>query len=987
MTSETERLAELASFAVLDTPPERAFDDLVSAAADIAGSSTALMSLLDEDRQWFKARHGSDVAETPRAHTFCEHALRADAPVIVPDAQQDARFADNPLVTGPPGIRFYAGFPLRTHSGAVLGTLCVLDYEARPQGLTDVQTRVLTVLASQVMTQLELRRSLAERDAVVLELRQVGARYRSLAEHATDVVSQHAPDGTTLYVSPSVQSVLGYDAAAEVGSAAAGRIHPDDSDHMGEALAAVMSGRPATVSVRSLHADGAYRHLEIRLSPIRDARGSTVEVHSVARDVSERTEVQERLRLSERRFRVLFDANPVGQVEMSPDGTIERVNHAFANLVGAPDPTLLKGHTPEWVTAERDQPAQHQTLRLAAASPGEVLHTERTIHHTDGTAIEIAGTLVGVAGEDGVAAVLIGSVIDVTDRSRAQRRLAELATELAATRDEAVRRNALTDTVLDTVGVGIVACDAGGRLTIFNRATRAFHGMSADPGADPSDWADRYALYSEDGTTVLTREEIPLVRALVDGSVDHAVIVIAPDDLPARVVRCDGRAMHDASGRLLGAVVVMSDITQARSAARRLAEQADFTRALLETAHTAIWSCDLTGRPTSVNATARDMLGWPQLDELVALHDRGQLSSLADAVQLLRPDGAPLTPEERPLWRALSGEDTGEIEVVLASASRARRSLLLRASPLHDGQGQVSGAILTGHDVTALRASEARFRAAFHDGPTPVARLDRQGVALEVNPALRRLLAQPSRALLGHALIDHVAADDRRRLQRVLDGPGTGAEPVEVRLLRAGGKPVWCELATTVSTNGDGAVFVLAQFLDVDARKSQELALEEAALRDPLTDLGNRGQLQQRIQLLLNAGPGVTAGLLFLDLDGFKTVNDRHGHEAGDAVLVEVAARLLAAVRPDDCVLRLGGDEFVVVCSVPTCDSGRPLQTLALRLERAIGEPITFGGETLCVGVSVGTAVGIVGQTPAQLLEAADRAMYRRKYDRRSARA
>lgn len=985
MVSEIERLAELASFAVLDTAPEQAFDDLVAAAAEITECPTSYVGLLDADRQWFKASCGLEVSEAPRDQTFCRYVLQAEAALIVPDMREDPRFAMHPAVTGPPGIRFYAGFPLVSSVGAVLGTLCVIDLEAKPLGLSDVQTRLMTVLASQVMTQLELRRSLNQRDSAVRELERAGLRYRSLADAAADVVSQHALDGTTLYVSPSVQSVLGFDPAHEVGARAPDRIHPDDATRMGEALATVAAGLPAAVSVRSLHADGTYRHLEIQLSPIRDAHGTTVEVHSVARDVSERVEVQEQLLLSENRFRLLFDANPIGQVELSADGVIERVNAAFAEVVGVPDPAVLLGRTPEWATAEKDQPAQQQTLRQAASFPGKVLHSERTIRRADGRPIEIAGTLVGVAAENGRAAKLIGSIIDVTERNLAQRRLAELATELAAARDEAVRRNALTETVLDTVGVGIVACDAEGRLTMFNRTTREFHGLPADPEADPLDLADRYALFCEDGTTLLTPEQIPLFRALTEGTVDNVVIVIAPAELPARVVRCDGRAMRDPSGQLLGAVVVMSDITQARVAARTLAEQADFTRALLETAHTAIWSCDQTGRPTSVNATAREVLGWPRLEELLALHDAGQLGTLAEAVHMLRPDGQALAPDERPLRRALSGEDTGEMEVVLATGNRARRVMLLRASPLHDGRGHVSGAVLTGHDVTELRASEARFRAAFHDGPTPVARLDRQGVVQEVNPALSRLLIQSGSTLQGHALTQHVLEDDRRRLRRVLAGPGTGADPVEVRLLRAGGSPVWCELATTVTTDSDGTVFVLAQFLDIAARKSQELALEEAARRDPLTDLGNRGQLHHRIQTLLDAGPHLSAGLLFLDLDGFKTVNDRHGHEAGDAVLVEVAARLLAAVRPDDCVLRLGGDEFVVVCAVSATGPETPLLALAERLEDAIAEPISFRGGVLHVGGSVGAALATAGQTPAQLVEAADRAMYRRKHDRRAA--
>lgn len=718
MISESERLAELVAYDVLDTAAEPAFDDIVRVAAEASGCPTALVSLLDEDRQWFKARCGIDVGQTPRDQAFCEHALRADAPLIVADATADVRFRDNPLVTGAPGIRFYAGFPLRTPTGAVLGTLCVLGYEPRPEGLTSAQGRLLEVLAAQVMAQLELRRALAQQADTLSELGTALSSYRALADHATDIVSRHAVDGTTLYVSPSIRHLLGYDPDLEVGRAAPERVHPEDTAEMIRVLGGVLGGAASTANVRSRHADGSWRRLEIRLSPVCDETGVVVHVHSVARDVTDRHVAQERLRLSEERFRVLFDANPIGQVELSPAGVVQRMNAAFADLVGVASAALL-GQTLEFAVDDFDGAVQRQSMGTAAREPGLVWRSERTLRRPDGTSVDISRTLVGVPGDDGRTAVMIGTIVDVTERNRAQRRRAELAAELRTAHDEAVRRGALTDAVLHTVGVGIVACDADGHLTTFNRATREFHGMPPDPDLDPVDWADRYALYAEDGHTPLTREAVPLFRALTEGVVEDAVIVIAPQGLPARTVRCEGRALRDPAGQVLGAVVVMSDITQSRAAAHALAEHAEFTRVLLETAHAAIWSFDATGRPTFVNPSAREMLGWPDLESLQQLSDDGQLAQLLTAVQLLSSDGSPMEAAERPLARALAGQHTGEVEVLLVAPGRPERAVLLQASPLHNDKGTVGGALITGHDVTALRASEARFRAAFHEGPTP----------------------------------------------------------------------------------------------------------------------------------------------------------------------------------------------------------------------------------------------------------------------------
>lgn len=152
---EEERLAALHALQVLDTTPEAAFDTLTAIAAEMLGTPIALVSLIDGSRQWFKSRVGLDAIETPREEAFCAHAILGRDVFVVEDASQDARFAGNPLVTGHPDIRFYAGAPLVTSSGHALGTLCVIDRRARR--LDDAQLRLLSALAEQVIAHLELR--------------------------------------------------------------------------------------------------------------------------------------------------------------------------------------------------------------------------------------------------------------------------------------------------------------------------------------------------------------------------------------------------------------------------------------------------------------------------------------------------------------------------------------------------------------------------------------------------------------------------------------------------------------------------------------------------------------------------------------------------------------------------------------------------------------------------------------------------------------
>ena len=159
--NEAERLAALRSYKVLDTACETTFDNMAELAAKLTGSPIALVSLVDADRQWFKARHGLEAAETPRDLAFCAHAiLTPDQLLEVPDTHRDPRFADNSFVTQEPHIRFYAGVPLVNPEGFALGTLCIID--GRPRELSADQKDILQKLADAVSTTLELRRAMLQ---------------------------------------------------------------------------------------------------------------------------------------------------------------------------------------------------------------------------------------------------------------------------------------------------------------------------------------------------------------------------------------------------------------------------------------------------------------------------------------------------------------------------------------------------------------------------------------------------------------------------------------------------------------------------------------------------------------------------------------------------------------------------------------------------------------------------------------------------------
>lgn len=285
--NEVERLRALESYRVMDTPPESSFDDLTTLVARILDVPIALVSLVDADRQWFKSRYGLDAPETPRDISFCGHVVAEQELLVVPDAFADGRFHDNPLVTGDPRVRFYAGVPLTTPDGHILGTLCAIDHEARQVSANQLDT--LSILGRQVADQLELRRQLR----LTKDYEQ---RLRTLFETAVDAIITIDESGVIDGVNSVVKQLLGYEPFELVGQHVGVLMPPRHRERLEQYLrhypndpgAKLIAATQEAVVVRK---DGTEFPVEMSVSEMRlgDRRMFT----GIVRDITERKRIEQ----------------------------------------------------------------------------------------------------------------------------------------------------------------------------------------------------------------------------------------------------------------------------------------------------------------------------------------------------------------------------------------------------------------------------------------------------------------------------------------------------------------------------------------------------------------------------------------------------------------------------------------------------------------------------------------------------------------------
>jgi PAS domain S-box-containing protein len=299
-TNEEPRLEALRKLDILDSEPEQAFDDLTRLAARVCETPIAMLSLVDKHRQWVKSKVGLEVTQTPRDVSICAHAILEPEALVVQDLSADPRFADNPFVAGPPGLRFYAGAPLLTKEGYALGTLCVSDRV--PHDLSDEQRSLLQSLARQAAAQLELRREvrdlaqvIAERDEAQKELRSSEQRLQAILDSTTAVVYAKDREGRYIVINRQFEELFHTTRQRMMGKTDLDVFPKEAADVLrANDLKVLEAGYPIEFEETVPHDEGIHTYISIKF-PLYDAAGNVYASCGISTDITERRRAERRL--------------------------------------------------------------------------------------------------------------------------------------------------------------------------------------------------------------------------------------------------------------------------------------------------------------------------------------------------------------------------------------------------------------------------------------------------------------------------------------------------------------------------------------------------------------------------------------------------------------------------------------------------------------------------------------------------------------------
>jgi PAS domain S-box-containing protein len=711
--NEAERLAALHSLGILDTPLELAYDELSALAAYICQTPIALISLVDENRQWFKSRVGWTATETPRDVAFCAHTILQPDLLVIPDASADARFANNPLVTSPPSIRFYAAAPLVTAEGHALGTLCVIDHQ--PRELTAEQAQALRALSHQVVAQLRLRKHLTEQTRINSELAQANDTLRVVVAHRQRTeqalreseqrldlamrISRQGPWEIDLVTNrvTSTNPILGLPELSvpisleEFGA----RVHPDDAAARSAALDDAISGRSSLYKAeyRMRDAKGQWAWVYSCGQVIeRDDSGRALRIIGMALDVTERKQAEEKLRESERTLNSILSHLPglAFRCLLDEHYTALYVAGQFRAIGGVDPEDFVTGQVRYNDLMHPDDRERARRLLVEALDRHQPYENEHRIIDPQGNVRWILSRGRGIFDQDGSLRFVEGLNIDITERKLAEQEARKASDRLAL----AVRGS--------NVGVWENDMADGNHWSGQVRCTNIMEPLGYPAPESTVDYETVAAQIHPDDRG---RVEETLHAYLAGETPDYSVEFRAQRrDGSYRWMLSRGVVVRDAAGRPLRFAGTRIDITERKQAEEERSRLANQLRLLLESSGEGLYGLDLQGLCTFVNRAAAQMLGYRP--EQVWGRDMHEL------IHHSRNDGSPYPVEECPIfWAFKAGTACRVSHEVLWRRDGSAFPAEYSSFPILEN-GRCHGAVVTFTDITERKKAEEELKKA-----------------------------------------------------------------------------------------------------------------------------------------------------------------------------------------------------------------------------------------------------------------------------------
>ena len=664
--NEVQRLIALETYKILDTPAEESFDNLAELAATICGVPIAFISLMDKDRQWFKARFGLEVKQAPRNVTFCQYTILSDELLEVNDAALDPRFSNLPIVTDNPSLRFYAGKSLFDKEGHALGTICVVDYQ--PRSLTPSQLRALDILCKEAENLLTLHQEKQQLEQLTLKNQEINNYNQRLLDHAGDVVFILDESGKVKEFYGAKNKLLLIDPEKFLG------LGPDDFPFLKTSILLINQQidqacqNPGRITKEYYLEIGPHcRWYEISFERISNG---TDTILCVTKDIHSRKKKEIRIQNREKEFSHFFENGRGLLCTYQPDGQIISINKPGAQLLGYTKEEIIGKNFVEFIACDPDKIAGFQEELLVRGKFTGILK----LFHKSGECRDYQLYLSLSQPADNIPYVLVNGV-DVTD--------------ILATQEELIQTKKLLEDTGKLAKLGAWEINLENGRAVWSDLTRDI--FEVGPEFVPT--LKHTVAFFKEGTHRRQFQDA-IDSALTHGDEFQLELMLVTSQNREIWVNINGQTeMNNGScERLFGSI---QDINEAKITSESLVKERMLLRTIIDNIPINIYTKNPAFQKTLVNKAELDYLGIQDEDLALGKTD----------FDLYQESTADLTREEDRLILE-KGEIIINKEVVQFKKDGTKRYCLISKLPLTNELGEVEGMVGISNDITLRKEAE-----------------------------------------------------------------------------------------------------------------------------------------------------------------------------------------------------------------------------------------------------------------------------------------